>query len=317
MSAAGGMKPRNIALHLERKIADWIESVEDKSIRAAIRQDALVTGGAIASLLLGERVNDYDVYFRTRDTAAAVARYYIARFKPGVNAQGTHPIRVEVLNDRVRCVVKSAGVASEQGTDKPYQYFEGARDDAGEEWLHDVMQNPANIEEVHEEEAERAAGAKGAPKYRPVFVTTNAITMSHGVQIVLRFFGEPDAIHENYDFVHCTNYWLARDGKLVLRQPALEALLSRELRYVGSRYPICSLIRLRKFIKRGWWVNAGQVLKMSMQVGELNLKDYKVLEDQLTGVDCAYFSQLLDRVKKRCPDKVDGAYLVEIIDRMF
>jgi hypothetical protein len=93
--------------------------------------------------------------------------------------------------------------------------------------------------------------------------------------------------------------------------------LARELRYVGSKYPICSVVRLRKFIERGWRVNAGQILKMAMQISELNLKDLNVLEDQLTGVDTAYFVQLIERLKEKDPEKVDAAYLVEIIDRIF
>jgi hypothetical protein len=42
-----------------------------------------------------------------------------------------------------------------------------------------------------------------------------------------------------------------------------------------------------------------------------------VLEDQLTGVDTAYFIQLLNRLKEKDPEKVDAAYLVEIVDRIF
>jgi hypothetical protein len=93
--------------------------------------------------------------------------------------------------------------------------------------------------------------------------------------------------------------------------------MTKELRYVGSKYPVCSIIRLRKFIQRQWTVNAGQILKMIMQVNELDLQDFNVLRDQLTGVDCAYFCELLGKVKEKDPDKINTAYLVEIIDRMF
>jgi hypothetical protein len=89
------------------------------------------------------------------------------------------------------------------------------------------------------------------------------------------------------------------------------------LKYVGSKYPICSLIRLRKFIARGWQINAGQIVKMCLQVGDLNLHDVKVLEDQLTGVDVAYFAELLRKIKDSDPAKINSAYLIEIIDRMF
>ncbi len=104
---------------------------------------------------------------------------------------------------------------------------------------------------------------------------------------------------------------------MTLRPAALESLLSRELRYVGSLYPVCSIIRLRKFIRRGWTVNAGQILKMIMQAAALDLTDHAVLQDQLTGVDAAYFCELISKLKENSPEKVNTAYLVEIIDRMF
>ena len=66
------------------------------------------------------------------------------------------------------------------------------------------------------------------------------------------------------------------------------------------------------------------MLKMALQVSELDLKDYKVLEDQLTGVDVAYFAQILEACAERNqesgtenPEIIDYTYLVEIIDRMF
>jgi hypothetical protein len=56
---------------------------------------------------------------------------------------------------------------------------------------------------------------------------------------------------------------------------------------------------------------------MMLQISGLDLKDHKVLQDQLTGVDAAYFVQLVSMVKENDPEKVNSAYLVEIIDRMF
>jgi hypothetical protein len=113
------------------------------------------------------------------------------------------------------------------------------------------------------------------------------------------------------------NYWDAATGELGLRPQALESLLSRSLVYNGSRYPVASLFRIRKFIERGWRINAGQIVKMALQISELDLTKFDVLEDQLTGVDVAYFQQVLDTAKERGADKIEGAYLIEIINRMF
>lgn len=318
------MKSKTIKAVLRKKIDEWLASIEDSHVRDLATHNTIVTGGSIASMLLAEPVNDFDLYFRNKTTALAVANYYVARFEPKAKNGIACKIYVDDKDDRVKIVVKSAGIASEAGTDKPYEYFEAQPAGEASTYVSAVMQDPGDVVDV---EAETEAAAQqveddGKPKYRPVFMSTNAITLSHRIQIVLRFYGEPDQIHENYDFVHCTNYWTSwggsdSKGELLLRQAALEALLARELRYVGSKYPICSLIRLRKFIKRNWSINAGQILKMVMQVNDLNLKDPTVLEDQLTGVDVAYFAELVTKVREKDPEKVNSAYLCEIIDRMF
>ena len=291
-----GMKGKTIRAVLAKKFNEFTDSIEDETVRSLVRRNTIITGGCIASMLLGERVNDFDLYFRDKETAVAVGAYYVGRF---VKATG-HPMRLDAEGDRVRIVTES-GHRGETAGDV------ATLNDAGD------------IEDAYEEVTEKALNteSEGPATYRPVFMSTNAITLSDRIQLVLRFYGEPDAIHENYDYVHCTNYWTPWDGKLVLRPDALESLLARELRYVGSKYPLCSIIRLRKFIRRGWTINAGQILKAIMQVSELDLKDPKVLEDQLTGVDSAYFIEIMNKVRENDPEKVNSAYLVEIIDRMF
>jgi hypothetical protein len=90
--------------------------------------------------------------------------------------------------------------------------------------------------------------------------------------------------------VHAT-YFTFEEG-LVTNVAALESILTKSLRYQGS-YPLTSVIRMKKFIQRGWTVNAGEILKMLFQVSELDLKNIEVLEEQLIGVDVAYFSLLI------------------------
>ena len=320
-----GMKAKTIKAVIKKKVSEWIESIEDEKVKKLVAANTIVTGGSIASMLLGEKVNDFDIYFRNKETVKAVAEYYTKRFNPKDWRGIACKISVEdadpdsTTTGRVKIVIKSAGIASEDGTETEYRHFEARPEDEAAGYVGEVMQDLGDIQDVYEETEAASLEAEddGKPKYRPVFMSTNAITLSHRVQLILRFYGDPDEIHKNYDFVHCTNYWESKTGTLELRPEALEALLSRELRYVGSKYPICSLIRLRKFIRRGWTINAGQILKMVWQVSELDLTSIDVLEDQLTGVDVAYFIQLVDALREKDPQKVNAAYLIEIIDRMF
>ena len=315
-----GMKAKTIKSIIRRKIDAWIASIEDEKLRQDVSNGVIVTGGSIVSMLMGEDVHDYDIYLRDHDITLRVAEYYLTKFKPRKQNGIDVPLFVEDKDGRIRVVAKSAGVASESGTEKPYEYFEAnPNENAAGEYIEGVLTNKEEIEDSHEatEKAALETKSEEKAKFRPVFVTSNAITLSDKVQIILRFYGEPDAIHENYDFVHCTSYWTSWDSNLVLRPTALEAMLSRELRYVGSKYPICSLVRVRKFVGRGWRINAGQILKMAMQISELDLTSIEVLEDQLTGVDTAYFVQLMDKMKEKDPAKVDTAYLVELIDKIY
>lgn len=81
------------------------------------------------------------------------------------------------------------------------------------------------------------------------------------------------------------------------------------------------MIRTRKFIKRGYHINAGQYLKMAMQINKLDLNNIYVLEDQLTGVDSIYFMQFIRQVRKQIESgksiDLTGDYVTTVIDRIF
>ena len=156
---------------------------------------------------------------------------------------------------------------------------------------------------------------KDAGNYTPIYITDNAITLKGDVQLIIRFYGEPEEIHKNYDFIHATNYWLGETEKLTLNNEAIQSLLKKELVYFGSKYPVASLIRTRKFIKRGFSCNAGEFLKIAFQISKLDLSNFEVLKEQLIGVDVAYFEELLSNLKNK--DTIDYTYIMELINKIF
>jgi hypothetical protein len=306
------MRAKTIKSVLRKKFQDFLSSIADEDLRKLVAANSLITGGSIASMLLGEKPNDFDVYFKTKQCALRVAEYYVDLWKKNPPTRfANDPKRVVDIfvveeAERVKVVVKSSGIASESGSDA-YAYFEQSdkEGDAGE-YVENVVKD-----------AEDAKAKEGKPKYRPVFLTTNAISLSDDVQLVIRFYGTADQIHENYDFVHCTCSWDAATGELVLPPAALEALLAKDLRYKRSKYPLCSIIRTRKFLNRGWKISAGQYVKMAWDLNKLDLSSTAVLEDQMVGVDAAYFLEVIALLKEKGTEKIDEAYLMEIIDRIF
>lgn len=303
------MKLRTIERIINAKVNTWAKTIQNARLRKRILDGGIiVSGGAIASMLLNEEVNDYDIYFTSRELAREVAQYYVEQFNKNSSTSFTsgRPVKIYIEEhpERFKLVVKSAGIAGADPNGN-YEYFEQL--DSGD---------PSSEQFINQ--AVGLKWKKDSGKYEPIYMTSNAITLSDSVQLVIRFWGDAEEVHKNFDFAHCTNYWNSKTKKVVVNQTALEALLTKDLIYIGSLYPICSIIRTRKFIARGFTCTAGSYLKMVWQCQELNLWDPEVLEEQLVGVDAAYFQELIDKIKKTPEGTViDYGYIAKLIDEIF
>lgn len=335
------MKSKTIKAVLRKKFNEFVASIKDKPTRDLVKKNSIITGGSIASMLLKEEVNDYDVYFTNRETVLAVCNYYCNQFN---ERNGTHDFKVldgtvpkeefdwsfwdgdvkeqdewydkNVTEGRIKIRVQSIGITSE-----PTDEYEGDDDlflngnDADA-----VVENGGSAPDVEVS----LTGEESEPNYensdafRPVYISSNAITLADDFQLIIRFFGEASKIHENYDFEHCKCWWRSEDSKLKLPSKSLECLLAKDLVYSGSKYPLASIIRSRKFINRGFTINAGQYLKMCMELNELDLRDLNVLEDMLTGVDAFWFAQMLSCIDdEKLKEDADNTYMFELINRFF
>lgn len=335
------MKTKIIETVITKKIDHWLRSIKDKKIRDYISDKIVVTGGCITSMLLNEKINDFDVYLKDKKSVKLLAQYYCKEFNKKNKIKNKLDIDIEayvldgedvelykqgkkrlteiakgytndndtpsgmILNtspDRIKIMINSDGIASNM------DYVDNCEIN---------MRNYLNL--VNSADDIDSENLEDDKEYKPVFFSTNAITLSNKIQITLRFYGEASHIHENYDFIHCTNYWDSYDNKIYLNKEALESILTKQLIYVGSKYPICSMIRTRKFIKKDWNINAGQYLKMAFHISKLDLEDISVLEDQLVGVDSLYFLAVVDELKKAQTknNTIDQTYVVSVIDKIF
>lgn len=291
------MQLKTIKKVLITKLEDWLESISDITLRKDVKHNILVSGGSITSMLLNIPVNDYDIYIKDMDVLIRLAKYY-------VNSD-------EILDGRKR-------------NEYLLQHSEGSNyyieDDNSEMAvrLKNLKEDQVklNIQSIGERKELKKDTAGEPIKYQVSFLSQNAISLTDDIQIVLRFHGDAEQIHKTFDFIHATNYFTFDEG-LVTNKAALESILTKCLKYQGSLYPLTSIIRLKKFIHRGWTINAGEMLKMMFQVSELNLRDPQVLEEQLIGVDVAYFAVLIDILRSIKPEKLESHHLNTIIDRVF
>ena len=311
------MKIKTIKKILKLKIEDWTNSVNDNDVKKAIKDGAIVTGGSIASLLLREDVNDFDIYFKTKETLMTVCKYYCE----GNDIQVWDGDRAKIEYDKIEQETKdfqekNGGMGFDENKSRLATF------------LKDIEPNRVKLfvghlghKRIDPLDYKKNITDNTVLPYQPAFFSPNAISLTDKLQIVIRFWGPVEGIHKNYDFVHATNYYDVSENNLVLKDRAMESLLTKELYYVGSLYPLTSVIRAKKFIQRGWTITAGSYLKICFQVSKLDLEDIKVLEEQLIGVDIAYFSTLVDILKVKKENNPDFVptyeWLAELIDKVF
>lgn len=306
------MQIKTIKQNISTKMEEWLMTIEDESLRKDLKNNILVSGGCIVSMLLNEPVNDYDVYIKDRRVLLALTQYYCSKFTQHcILLDGTQ--KQKYVSD-----IENHYAGFLEGI-KAMELGEGDIDDVENSYAVSVRNlQPDQIKlffsggvgyrPVYQEEKEKA--------YRVAYFSPNAISLTDNLQIVIRFWGDNEQIHKSFDFIHATNYFTFKEG-VVTNKAALESIITKQLKYQGSLYPLTSIIRARKFIKRGWNIGAGELLKIMWQISELNLKDIDVLSEQLIGVDVAYFEQIINILRGVSEDKLTSSYISAIIDKVF
>lgn len=305
------MQAKTIKKVITKKLEDWLSTINDEDLRKRVKDNLLVSGGSIASLLLKEDVNDYDIYLQDMDVLLDLVKCYtdgknvevwdgrkkeelIVKYREGFTEKD-----FEEHNSMVSCALRN--LQPEQ-----IKIFLGSEDKGGGRRI-----DP--IEYLKNEDGT-------VKKYQVAFISPNAISLTDDIQIVCRFTGEPNVIHKTFDFIHATNYFTFKDG-LVTNNKALLSLLSKQLSYQGSMYPLTSIIRAKKFIKRNWSIGAGEYLKIMFQISLLDLTNLDVLEEQLIGVDVAYFAMVIAALRKAKESNqeldITAEYMNTLIDRIF
>lgn len=301
--------------YLDRVFQRFIADIAgfDEDLAEALSQGMYFAGGCLASLLGGDKVNDFDMYFTSRELAlrfidAYRERYSVAAFSvPGYVRRQIKPesapqpaaTDTEIIADNVGtvgkpnnylvlldwtnwCRCRTKGKAEADSGD------DDANDDVAIEGLyHDV------------------AISNDKDGCRPTLVSPNAISLANRMQVVTCVTGPPEELLQDFDFSHCRIAYRpmtvpghAHSGDRVrqaftFEEDTLRALLAKELVVKSASRPLCSLVRMRKFIKRGYRINAGNIMLLAMAFKKLDLRDVNVLREQLLAVDAAYFWGLL------------------------
>lgn len=115
METKYGYKPFVIKNIIRAKLEEWFATIPHEDIRSILKEEAVVAGGAITSMLLGESPNDFDAYLQTPDAVRKVQTYYAdSRKNPRQGSDATYrPILVTpnaiTFSDKLQLITKYYG----------------------------------------------------------------------------------------------------------------------------------------------------------------------------------------------------------------
>lgn len=129
------------------------------------------------------------------------------------------------------------------------------------------------------------------------YQTTNALSFVYGkrkFQVIKKFTGEPSEIFNHFDFTINMGAWMP-DGVFWLYKDFFEDLARRRLMInVNTFYPISTVVRVFKYVRKGYTIGGTEILKIMLRVHSLELSNFGVLKEQLEGIDTLFLKPLTD-----------------------
>jgi hypothetical protein len=140
------------------------------------------------------------------------------------------------------------------------------------------------------------------------FVTASAISYKingEKVQLIRKIYGSEKQIIDKFDFTICQAAYNPTSKNLILGDDFLYDLARHRLTYLSGEYPIASLRRVNKFIKKGYIFPPIEAIKLALKINDLPIRTYKDLKEQLEGIDTLFLKELTDKYIEKSDETYD------------
>jgi len=220
----------------------------------------LIAGGSISSLILGERVNDYDVYFPLAENLT------LDRIFP---PELVEQFELEIISTKFGETIVTNNV----------QHSKSGIMAAPNKYLPKITIIPAG-EEYWPSDLTK------------VFISQSAITFVFdnfpAIQFIPKYFDmDVRALLQTFDFLHVQAgyaYGGSDEDFMVLPNDVLEAITTKTVIYTGSQQPIGSMLRLAKLVRNEWNASNKTILAIAQDVAALDMYTAEEAIAQLGGV---------------------------------
>lgn len=114
--------------------------------------------------------------------------------------------------------------------------------------------------------------------------------------IIYRFFETVEEIFNDFDFTCCMGALDTSTEEIVLHPDFLKHNAQRYISFnSGTAYPIVSLMRVQKYVEKGYTISRPQMLRIIMRCMELDITSWEQLEDHLGGMYGLQFDEVFDK----------------------
>ena len=156
----------------------------------------------------------------------------------------------------------------------------------------------------------------------PSFQTASALSYiieGERVQLIKKYFGDPWFIISVFDFTICRaayNPAADLDSQFILGDDFLYDLAQKTLHYIPGDFPISSLWRIQKFIRRDFKLPAIDAIKLALTINNLQIGNYETLKDQLEGIDTLFLKDLTDAMIEKKDEIYDFGTAIEFMENI-
>lgn len=97
-------------------------------------------------------------------------------------------------------------------------------------------------------------------------------------QIIIKNHIDLNSLNINFDFDHLCGFFYFDQDILHVPDKIYRLVHTKELVYTRSKYPISTLLRVRKYIKKGWTIDINNMLKILLDCHVELLKGNKIIK---------------------------------------
>ena len=251
---------------LGKAIAARIKQALPDKLATIFSETGIVAGGCFASAISGRPINDIDVFVTNE--------VFIHKFADMVNQSLTKENRFTLTesDDGLMAVFPEGSDGITVGEGRRY-----------------VLAQLSVDEQITDGIKVLAIG--------PNAITIEVKDLPYAIQIVTRLIPQNvRALDDAFDFLHTKFFFDVFNNTLHGTEAAVNAAESRTLIYTGSKYPFSSMVRMAKYIRRGWSISPAQMFLIAKDLSNTNLDEPEALLDQLLSIDISYFLSVIGQV---------------------